>query len=60
MQEHELWLLFAERDLKGAKKCLVGEEILVSPALVLAQQSAEKALKGYLFTMLVIQKKRMI
>lgn len=48
MQLHDEWLAIAEDDLKAAKRLLHGEDPLVSQAVVLAQQSAEKALKGYL------------
>ena len=49
MPEHEQWLLYAELDLKAAKRLVNDdEEPLVPPALVHAQQCAEKALKAYL------------
>jgi hypothetical protein len=49
MQEHDNWLDFALNDLKAAKRLLLGDEPLIHPALVLAQQCSEKALKAYLF-----------
>lgn len=47
--KHDRWLNFAEEDLKAAKLLVENIEAIIPPALVLAQQSAEKALKGYLF-----------
>ncbi len=47
--KHKNWLHFAEEDLKAAILCVENEYALIPPALVLAQQSAEKALKGYLY-----------
>ncbi len=50
MQRHEKWLLFAYNDLRAAQKLLSSpEDAYICPSMVLAQQSAEKALKGYLF-----------
>ena len=47
MQNHEEWLLIAEKDLKSAYQ-LALDDFLCSVALYHTQQSAEKALKGYL------------
>jgi HEPN domain-containing protein len=48
MHEHEEWLNFAEYDLKAAQLLINSFEPIIPPALVLAQQAAEKALKSYL------------
>ena len=48
MQKHRQWLLFAEDDLKAAKRMLYDKEIILGPALYHTQQCAEKALKAYL------------
>ena len=47
MQEHEVWLLYAENDLKMAKISL-REDAVISSAFFLTQQCAEKSLKGFL------------
>jgi HEPN domain-containing protein len=47
MQEHEMWLDYAENDLKMAKISLK-EDAVISSAFFLTQQCAEKALKGFL------------
>ena len=50
MREHEAWLEFATQDIKAALRLVQDpHEPLVQPAMVLAQQAAEKALKGFLF-----------
>lgn len=47
MQEHELWLSYAENDLKIAK-ILLQEDAVISSSFFLTQQCAEKALKAFL------------
>ena len=47
MQEHEMWLNYAENDLKMAKISL-REDAVISSAFFLTQQCAEKSLKGFL------------
>jgi len=42
------WLLIARKDLIAARKLAAGEEPVFEMALYHCQQSAEKALKGYL------------
>lgn len=51
MHEHERWLDFATQDMTAATR-LVNDpnEPLVQPAIVLAQQAAEKALKYFLLS----------
>lgn len=49
MLVHEEWLAFALYDLKAAQLIIKSPEAIIPPALVLAQQCAEKALKAYLF-----------
>ncbi len=44
MYSRQIWLLISEEELKVARRALKDEHILV----VLTQQSAEKALNGYL------------
>lgn len=46
MQKHEMWLEFAEIDLKTAKIIFSSPEILIPPILYHTQQCAEKSLKG--------------
>lgn len=46
MQKHERWIVISKEDLKAAKTLLKVE--LFSTVLFHCQQSAEKALKGYL------------
>lgn len=48
MLDHNIWLEFAFDDLQAAKILINGDYPLIRPALVLAQQAAEKALKAYL------------
>lgn len=48
MQKHEEWMLFAEQDLKVAKKLINDEEPILNPAAYHCQQSIEKILKAYL------------
>ncbi|KKQ33619.1 MAG: hypothetical protein US49_C0001G0299 [candidate division TM6 bacterium GW2011_GWF2_37_49] len=47
MQEHELWLNYAENDLRVAKISMK-EDAVISSAFFLTQQCAEKALKAFL------------
>jgi HEPN domain-containing protein len=47
MQEHALWLSYAENDLKIAKISLQ-EDAVISSAFFLTQQCAEKSLKAFL------------
>jgi HEPN domain-containing protein len=47
MQEHKLWLSYAENDLKLAKISL-REDAVISSAFFLTQQCAEKGLKAFL------------
>lgn len=47
MREHELWLAYAENDLKVAKISF-NEDAILSSAFFLTQQCAEKALKAFL------------
>lgn len=49
MLDHEIWLEFAFDDLQAAQVLLNNDYPLIRPALVLAQQAAEKAIKAYLF-----------
>lgn len=48
MVEHELWIAFAEDDLKAANILFKSEEVLLNAVLFHSQQCAEKALKAYL------------
>lgn len=48
MRGHEVWLQYASDDLRISKLALEDEQPAIPVALVLAQQAAEKALKGYL------------
>ena len=47
MREHELWLSYAQNDLKIAK-ISYQEDAILSSAFFLTQQCAEKALKAFL------------
>lgn len=47
MHAHELWLTYADNDLKTAKIAFQ-EDAILSSAFFLTQQSAEKALKAFL------------
>jgi len=49
MHDHNIWLEFACHDLQAAQILIDNDYPLIQPALVLAQQAAEKALKAYLF-----------
>lgn len=48
MKLHEIWLFKSENDIKSAKKLIEGEAKILDTAIYHTQQSAEKALKGYL------------
>src|SRR5690242_18701683 len=47
MQKHNDWFFIAEHDLLVAK-LIANHPVVLLPAFYLAQQCAEKALKGYL------------
>ncbi len=49
MQKLNLWLAYAQNDLKAAQVPLVSGDVSIASVLYCAQQSAEKALKAYLF-----------
>lgn len=50
MHGHEAWFSFATDDIKASVRLINDpHEPLIPPALVLAQQAAEKALKSYLY-----------
>jgi|SRR5579859_4397127 len=48
MQEHEVWLLWAEDDLVMAKRALLPEREIVHSCLYNIQQCLEKTFKAYL------------
>lgn len=48
MQEHEVWLAWAIKDLNCARALLALEEVEIPGALYHCQQCIEKALKSYL------------
>jgi len=48
MHGHEVWLQYASDDLRISKLALDDAQPAIPVSLVLAQQAAEKALKGYL------------
>ena len=49
MLEHEIWLAWAQKDLKIAKIILHDEEVEISGVLYHCQQCIEKSYKAYLF-----------
>ena len=49
MQDHKVWLAWAEKDLKIAKIILNNEEVVISGVLYHCQQCIEKSFKAYLF-----------